>query len=389
MAALVVTALGAGDVFLGARRPRPAGRRPSAASRRRRSWRRSSYFVLNTLLVATASRPRERPALAKVWNDHAVWSALSFVVGAGVAATGVGAAAGRASLGCPAAGRAALPDAPDLRALLRPRGGRAGPRPARCRTCTWRRSRRWRWPSTPRTRPRRRTSAACRSSRPGSPQAMGMSPADVQGVRTAALLHDIGKLAVPEHILSKPGPLTQEEFQRMKVHPQVGAEIIAHVPFPYPVAPVIQGHHERWDGKGYPTGLSGEADSARRAHSRGRRPLRRVDLGAAVPQRDVHRGGARRRADEAGLAFDPPWSTRSCTCCPARGDGRPRGRARAARLRRQARRAGAAARSRRPRRTCSRTSRWRIARSTRSTRSRSRWAPASAWPTRWRSSRRS
>jgi putative nucleotidyltransferase with HDIG domain len=89
-------------------------------------------------------------------------------------------------------------------------------------------------------------------------QAVGMSPGEVQGVRTAALLHDIGKLAVPEHILSKPGPLTEEEFRKVQIHPQIGAEIIAAVPFPYPVAPLILSHHERWDGKGYPLGLQGE-----------------------------------------------------------------------------------------------------------------------------------
>ena len=80
-------------------------------------------------------------------------------------------------------------------------------------------------------------------------KAAGLSADEIQGVKTAALLHDIGKLAVPEHILSKPGPLTQEEFQKVRIHPQVGAEIIAAVPFPYPVAPLILSHHERWDGK--------------------------------------------------------------------------------------------------------------------------------------------
>jgi diguanylate cyclase (GGDEF)-like protein/putative nucleotidyltransferase with HDIG domain len=89
-------------------------------------------------------------------------------------------------------------------------------------------------------------------------KAMGMSDNDVQGVKTAALLHDIGKLAVPEHILSKPGPLTPEEFQKIRAHPKVGADIVSSVPFPYPVAPLILSHHERWDGKGYPTGLKGE-----------------------------------------------------------------------------------------------------------------------------------
>jgi diguanylate cyclase (GGDEF)-like protein len=89
-------------------------------------------------------------------------------------------------------------------------------------------------------------------------KALGMSDTEIQGVKTASLLHDIGKLAVPDHILSKPGPLTQEEFQKIRVHPQIGAEIIGGVPFPYPVAPLILCHHERWDGKGYPAGLAGD-----------------------------------------------------------------------------------------------------------------------------------
>jgi diguanylate cyclase (GGDEF)-like protein len=88
--------------------------------------------------------------------------------------------------------------------------------------------------------------------------AVGATADEVQGVVTAALLHDVGKLAVPEHILSKPGPLTDEEFDRIKIHPQVGFEIIEHVPFPYPVAPLVLCHHERWDGAGYPLGLKGE-----------------------------------------------------------------------------------------------------------------------------------
>ena len=127
----------------------------------------------------------------------------------------------------------------------------------------------------------------------------------MQGVRTAALLHDIGKLAVPEHILSKPGPLTQEEFQRMKVHPQVGADIIAHVPFPYPVAPLILNHHERWDGKGYPNGLSGEQIPL------GARILAAVDyFDALTSERPFHKAMATDEAlqivqDEAGQALDP------------------------------------------------------------------------------------
>jgi diguanylate cyclase (GGDEF)-like protein/putative nucleotidyltransferase with HDIG domain len=87
---------------------------------------------------------------------------------------------------------------------------------------------------------------------------VGVPEAEVQAVATAALLHDVGKLAVPEHILSKPGPLTEEEFEKIKIHPQVGFEIIEHVPFPSPVAPLVLCHHERWDGTGYPLGLRGD-----------------------------------------------------------------------------------------------------------------------------------
>src|SRR5437763_1170971 len=88
---------------------------------------------------------------------------------------------------------------------------------------------------------------------------MGLSTDETEALRAAAVLHDIGKLAVPEHIISKPGRLTPEEFDKMKIHPIVGAEILEQVRFPYPVAPIVRSHHEKWDGSGYPDGLSGDA----------------------------------------------------------------------------------------------------------------------------------
>jgi diguanylate cyclase (GGDEF)-like protein/putative nucleotidyltransferase with HDIG domain len=139
----------------------------------------------------------------------------------------------------------------------------------------------------------------------GLARGLGMSDTEVQGVKTAALLHDIGKLAVPEHILSKPGPLTQEEFQKIRVHPQVGAEIISAVPFPYPVAPLILSHHERWDGKGYPQGLKGEEIPL------GARILSVVDyFDALTSDRPYHKAMTHEAAmallqQEASRALDP------------------------------------------------------------------------------------
>jgi putative nucleotidyltransferase with HDIG domain len=77
-------------------------------------------------------------------------------------------------------------------------------------------------------------------------------------LRAAALLHDTGKLAVPEYILNKPGPLTASEFERMKLHATVGADILRSIDFPYPVEPIVRHHHENWDGTGYPAGLKGQ-----------------------------------------------------------------------------------------------------------------------------------
>lgn len=92
----------------------------------------------------------------------------------------------------------------------------------------------------------------------GLARALRLDDDDVRAIKTAALLHDIGNLAVPEHILGKPGDLSTEEFLRLQVHPRVGADIVSSVPFPYPVSPLILSHHEHWDGSGYPHGLAGD-----------------------------------------------------------------------------------------------------------------------------------
>src|SRR5580700_9888102 len=92
----------------------------------------------------------------------------------------------------------------------------------------------------------------------GIAKELGFSEDEIEALRAAALLHDIGKLAIPEHIINKPGRLTPEEFEKTKIHTVVGAEILQRVAFPYPVARIVRSHHERWDGTGYPDGLKGE-----------------------------------------------------------------------------------------------------------------------------------
>jgi putative nucleotidyltransferase with HDIG domain len=79
----------------------------------------------------------------------------------------------------------------------------------------------------------------------------------LSAIKAAALLHDMGKLAIPEHILNKPGKLTSGEFEKMKRHSDIGADLLASIPFPYPVVPLVRHHHENWDGTGYPNGIAG------------------------------------------------------------------------------------------------------------------------------------
>jgi putative nucleotidyltransferase with HDIG domain len=134
---------------------------------------------------------------------------------------------------------------------------------------------------------------------------LGLTEVELNALRAAALLHDIGKLAVPESIISKPGKLTPSEFEKMKIHPVVGAEILERVRFPYAVAPIVRSHHEKWDGSGYPSGLRGTEIPI------GARILAAVDcLDALASDRQYRRAlpldeAMARVVAEAGTAFDP------------------------------------------------------------------------------------
>ena len=87
---------------------------------------------------------------------------------------------------------------------------------------------------------------------------MGLSAATTDIVVKSGVLHDIGKIATPDSILFKPGPLTEHEWIEMQKHAEFGAEILGELPALAPFAPIVRAHHERWDGKGYPYGLKGE-----------------------------------------------------------------------------------------------------------------------------------
>jgi diguanylate cyclase (GGDEF)-like protein/putative nucleotidyltransferase with HDIG domain len=134
---------------------------------------------------------------------------------------------------------------------------------------------------------------------------MGLSEAEMDALRAAALLHDIGKLAIPDHIINKPGRLTPEEFEKMKIHPIVGAQILEKVAFPYPVAPIVRSHHERWNGEGYPDGLKGEEIPI------GARILAVVDcLDALASDRQYRKAvplseAIKFVAEQGGKSFDP------------------------------------------------------------------------------------
>lgn len=155
-----------------------------------------------------------------------------------------------------------------------------------------------------------------------------LSGKELEALRTAALLHDVGKLAVPEHILAKGGRLTKEEFDAVKIHADVGAEIVESMRFPYPAAEIVRSHHERWNGSGYPRSLKGEQIPI------GARILGAVDTLDALLTEKPYRAALSiesaidRLAAEAGVTFDPQvvavmarryvqWEEQLTLFCPA------------------------------------------------------------------------
>jgi diguanylate cyclase (GGDEF)-like protein/putative nucleotidyltransferase with HDIG domain len=269
----------------------------------------TTYFICNTAFIASAIGLSTKQPIAKVWNENFLWSAPSYFVGAGAAAIAVSVIdrGGYWMAWLVAASLAAVPlyltyctykvymgrVQDEQRHVQQVSDLHLATVEALALAIDAK-------DQTAQSHIRRVQLYAA-----GLAKALGMSDPEIQGVKTAALLHDIGKLAVPEHILSKPGPLTQEEFQKIRIHPQVGAEIISGVPFPYPVAPLILSHHERWDGKGYPAALQGEEIPL------GARILSVVDyFDALVSERPYHKAMSFEAAigllrQEGGKALDP------------------------------------------------------------------------------------
>ena len=89
-------------------------------------------------------------------------------------------------------------------------------------------------------------------------RAMGLPEQDLVHIRRGALLHDIGKLSIPDSILLKPGPLSEEERDILRIHPAIAFEILTPITYLRPALDIPQYHHEKWDGSGYPRGLKGE-----------------------------------------------------------------------------------------------------------------------------------
>ena len=162
-------------------------------------------------------------------------------------------------------------------------------------------------------------------------RALGVSDAlELRALEAASLLHDVGKLAVPDYVLNKPGALTHAEFERMKQHAAKGAEILQTVDFPYAVVPIVRHHHEQWNGQGYPDGLAGEhipfgarvlavvdcfdAVTSDRPYRRKMSDVQGIDILRAPPRHDVRPAHRRRlhRPDSGAARGRPPDRSAAC-----------------------------------------------------------------------------
>ena len=159
---------------------------------------------------------------------------------------------------------------------------------------------------------------------------LGLDEVEVERVGHAALLHDIGKVGMPDRILHKPGPLRGEEWELMREHPVIGERILRAIPGLGGVARIVRHEHERFDGSGYPDGLAGQAiPLGSRDHPRLRR-LPRDDLRSPLPRGDASRARGRRAGALRGLPVRPAdrrqrsWATSGATT-GSRGSRRPRG----------------------------------------------------------------
>ena len=158
---------------------------------------------------------------------------------------------------------------------------------------------------------------------------LGCPDEEIETVRTAGRLHDIGKIGIREEVLNKQGPLTDEEYEHVKQHVLVGSQILAPLVHLKDVITYVRSHHERWDGFGYPDRLAGERHSARRPGHRRGRDLRRPDHRPTLPGEDAARGGGGAHARPGRHRARPRRSTGARGGRdPAPGAGLPRRRRR-------------------------------------------------------------
>jgi len=297
--ALSVAAAGATYTYLGG-----TYGTPSASPLQPLMGAATVYFLVNSLAVAAAFGLSSSRGIFRLWHDNFLWTISSYVVGA--------IAAGIAVEVFHTAGQwqTALALIPLGLTYRTYRIYHRRIADEQRRTAEWAQMHRDSTEVLARAIQAKDEGGSCHVERvqyyaAALARQLEMPDMDRQAVEIGALLHDIGKLAVPEHILSKPGPLTPDERKKMQLHAQIGAQIVGAVPFPCPVAPLVLSHHERWDGAGYPSGLRGEQIPI------GARILSVVDCFDALtserPYRPAvsHETAIRIITAEAGRAFDP------------------------------------------------------------------------------------